>query len=97
MVYLVMTVVWALAAAAVFAYEWQTGDVSWRLFGGPVSSGWIMLLFAVYNAARWYSGRADRAARDAALAARQRQQDEARRREPRGEPDPTFDFTDRKD
>lgn len=93
--YLLLGSLWALGAAGLFVYEWQTGDRRSRFLGSSISSAWIMVLLAAYNFVRWYSAyalRAERAAQQLAYEARLRQ---ARRREPPPEPDPTFDFTDR--
>jgi hypothetical protein len=96
--YLILAAVWLLGAIAVFSYEWRTGDVRWRFLGGSVSSAWVMVVFALYNVAQWWARRAQRAEQEAMRLAYEERLRQARPRErPAAEPDPTFDFTDRKE
>lgn len=80
-------------AVAMLAYDFVTGQVRFPMLGLNVSSGWFLLLLALYNVARWYSHQAS--VREAAA---MRYVDEARlrqaQRRERADPDPTFDFSD---
>lgn len=93
---LILGLLWLLGAVGLFAYEFATGEVKFRIRWLNVSSAWLLLLLAAYNFARWYSARSSRdqdAATDYVARARLHQ---AQRRE-RVDPDPTFDFTDKPD
>jgi hypothetical protein len=93
---LILAIVWLLGAAVVFAYEMQTGDRGLRIRGTDLSMGWLLLVLALYNLARWLSIRSGQSAQRAFrqdLEQRHRAgQLHQRREEP---PDPNFDFTDR--
>jgi hypothetical protein len=89
---------WLLIAAAIFITGLATGKWYLNVHLGdfpPFSSGWLALLLALYNLARWWSIRSyrrQRLAEQDALAKRfHRHRDE--RREPEQPPDPNFNFT----
>jgi hypothetical protein len=84
---------WLIVAAVIFA----TGDPRFVLHLGGVqlSSGWLALVLALYNVARWWSLRSYRRQRQEeqeALARRFRRRDEELPR-PEQPPDPNFNFT----
>jgi hypothetical protein len=83
-------------ALGLFLFLWPVLDAgapaqftSWR----GVSTGWIALLFALFNVVRWWSWRSYRArqqeAREAQAQLRQRSSHVRQTERPR---DPTFDF-----
>lgn len=90
---LIFGLFWLAAAVGLFAYEFTTGRVPYRVVGLNVSVGWFMLLFAAWSFARWYSARAGRAERAALAQMHEARLRNARPRERPEEPDPTFDFT----
>jgi hypothetical protein len=93
---LILGILWLGIAIAIFAHDYSTGEVRWRIVGLNISLGWVVLLLAAYNFVRWYGQRAMREDQEAIrLAHEARHRHVPRReREPR-EPDPTFDFGDK--
>src|SRR5438128_1563391 len=94
---LFLALLWLLGGVVLFAYEWFTGDHRFRLRGFDVSWAWLFLALFLYNMVRWWSSRSQQAGQRAlqlAQAKRQREQILRERREPVGEPDPAFNFTD---
>jgi hypothetical protein len=89
--YPTLTVLWFLGAIGVFAYEFATGTMPFRLLGQNISVGWVLLLLAFYNLARWYSQRTLRQTAQTDDYIHQARLRQAQRRE-RVDPDPTFDF-----
>ena len=92
-----MAAFWLIVAAGLFVWKWRGPDnAAWNLRGTDFSLGWVALLLALYNVARWWSRRSavrrSRSLREAYL---------GRHRSPEGgdpgspvTPDPQFDFTD---
>jgi hypothetical protein len=93
---LVLGILWLLAAVAVLVYELVTGErlYSLRLFGG-ISSGWLLLVLAAYNFARWYSTRMGQADQEALRIIHEARLRQARYHERPHEYDPNLDFTNR--
>jgi hypothetical protein len=93
---LILAILWLLGGIAVLAYEHFTGDVRWRIRGTDLSIGWLLLVLAGYNLARWWSLRSYRVEQQArALQRAQAKFLRAAPRERRDEPpDPNFNFTD---
>ncbi len=93
---LILTVVWLVVGVGILAWQAATGTQAMMIpFGGvSFSGGWVALVLALYNLARWYSRRSYRAAQRQAA-----EEAEARRRERRAEaphePNPNLDFSDR--
>lgn len=92
---LVLACLWLAAGIGVLVYEAVTGKLTYRVLDTNISIGWLILLLALYNLARWWSVRSSEASRRAAWqmeSMRHRSRaDERRRDEP---PDPNFQFTD---
>lgn len=90
---LILGILWLGGAVGLFAYEYFTGVMKYRIRGLDISAAWLLLVLALYNFARWYSYRM--AAKEAEA---MRYVDEARlrqaQRRERSDPDPTFDFSD---
>jgi hypothetical protein len=94
---LLLGILWLVGGVVLLAYERFTGDVRLRIHGMDLSVGWLPLALALYNFARWWSQRSDRAEQRAlqvAAANRYRAVHPARRP---GEPPPPSNpnFTDR--
>jgi uncharacterized membrane protein len=91
---LIFAVGWLVAAAAIFLSRDERLGVH---FGGvPLSSGWVAIVLALYNLARWWSIRSSRRQRQAereALAERMHRRHDEERPEP-VERDPNFNFGD---
>jgi hypothetical protein len=93
-----LAVVWGLIGVVLLIYHGlnphdDRGRI--KLIGGDLSLGWMALLIALYNVARYWSYRAAQAEKRtmAIFQARVRRAAE-RPREPYGDPDPNFIFTD---
>ena len=95
MMNLVLGTLWLGAAIAGLGYELISGDSLMRIRFLNISSGWLLLLLAVWNFARYYSARAGRADREALRIAHEERLRNARYRERPSEPDATFDFSDK--
>ncbi|HXG13369.1 MAG TPA: hypothetical protein VNK04_26665 [Gemmataceae bacterium] len=91
---LYLAVFWlVLGVGLVLFHQMNPDDPTLRLRGTDWSPGWLGIVLAVYNLARWYSLRAS--LRQQALF--QEELRRAREREhhrPPAEPDPNFNFTD---
>jgi hypothetical protein len=92
---LVLGIFWLLGAVGLFAYEYFTGDHRFRFRMLNISNGWLMLVLAAFNFARYYSARAGAADREAMRIVHEARVRRARTHERPTEPDPTFDFTDK--
>jgi hypothetical protein len=89
---LIFAVAWLIVAALIFVLRPE--QLSLRIGGIPFSAGWVALVLALYNMARWWSTRSarrQRAAEREALAQRFRRHRNEERQEP-VEPDPNFNF-----
>ncbi len=91
---LFMALTWGvLGVGLLVAQGWAGVENGYLPLGDArLSIGWLMLLLALYNLARWWGWRLYDARRRAGQALADRRE---RRREPDREPDPTFDFSDR--
>lgn len=93
---LLLGIVTFLGAIAIFVYQAFNDDGRWYILGTRISAGWFLLLLTLYNLARWYSSRAWGSEEESLRIAMEARKRQARDREHgRGEPDPTFDFSDR--
>jgi hypothetical protein len=90
---LIAAILWLTGAVGLFVYEHNTGKMPFKIGGLNVSIGWMGLVLALYNVARWY-GRWSRVEDKSKQYLREARVRQLQRREPT-EPDPTFDFTDR--
>ena len=90
---LVAAIGWLGFGVGLFLYEQTTGAVPFRIRGLDISFGWLMLVLALYNLARWYSQKALVEDKSMQLVREARARQSQRRERP--EPDPTFDFSDR--
>jgi hypothetical protein len=95
MLNLILGILWLGATIALFTHEIMTGEVYFRIRYLNISFGWLLLLLAGWNFARWYSARAWRAEQEAIRIAHEARLRQARHRERPIEPDPTFDFSDK--
>jgi hypothetical protein len=96
---LVLALIWLVGAIVAFAYPYFTGQPVPLIPLGDtrVSIGWLLLALSLYNWVRWWSiraYRADQRAQQLAHASRHRLEHWRERREPSGELDPNFDFSD---
>ncbi len=92
---LVLGILWLAGALAIFGYGFVTGEWPWTIRGLNISAGWLFLLFAAWNFARFYAQRAYQREQESL-----RIQHEARLRSARQgsrprEYDPTFDFSEK--
>jgi hypothetical protein len=89
---LMLAVLWLVVASGLFLWPWLVPNARMPTIGDTgIPVGWLALLLALYNVARWATTRNDR--RQRALAEeRRRAGARAHARWP-GETDPTFDFT----
>jgi hypothetical protein len=93
MLHLFMAALWLIAGAALLA--WQAAHPEARgmtIWGSNVSLGWVALVLALYNLARWWSMRSATnrpVVEQEPLALRRRHETH----EPPQAPDPTFNFT----
>jgi hypothetical protein len=94
---LALAFVWGVGGVVLIVYHSLTDDPRGRiqLVSGNLSLGWAALLISLYNLARYWAYRANQAEKRAMAInqARVRHKHE-RPREPYGEPDPNFNFTD---
>ena len=94
---LIMCAFWLLVAAALLITGYTTGKwyLTVNLGGGPFSGGWLALILALYNLARWWSVRSYRRQRQAEQEAfaQRAQRHRAEGRGPEQPPDPNFNFT----
>ena len=91
---LILALLWLTGAFGVFAYEYHTGSLVFRIRGTNLSIGWLLLALGAYNLARWWSTRsyrADQRELHVAQSNRYRAVHHERREQP---PDPNFNFTD---
>lgn len=80
-----------IGGAGMLLWDWvHPGAPALRIRWTNWSAGWLLLLLALYNLARWWAGRSARHAEQALAQARRPR--EARPR-PAREPDTAFDFT----
>ena len=93
LVNLIAAILWLGCAVGLFAYEYVTGEVRYKIRGLDISIGWLLLVLSFYNVARWY-GRWSRVEDKSKQYLRESRVRQSHRREPT-EPDPTFDFTER--
>ncbi len=95
MLNLVLGFLWLAAGVALFGYEMATGKSVMRIPMLGISNGWLCLLLAGWNFARWYGRRANQAEQHALQIAHEARLRRGRHHERPSEPDPTFDFSDR--
>jgi hypothetical protein len=92
---LILAFVWLAGAAALFIYDYQTGEPHLRIRGTNLSLGWLLLALGLYNLARWVSTRTSQSARRALQDAHAQRHRATQIREHREDPpDPNFNFTD---
>lgn len=92
---LILAFFWMALAIALVIYERTSGDTRFTIRGTNISFTWLLVLLAVYNLFRWWGIRSYQAEQRAlrnAEANRERLRDQ--HREPIGNPDPNFNFTD---
>jgi hypothetical protein len=93
-----LAVLWGLIGVVLLIYHGlnphdDRGRI--KLIGGDLSLGWMALAICLYNVARYWSYRAAQAEKRAMAIMQSRvRQSAARPREPYGDPDPNFMFTD---
>jgi hypothetical protein len=93
---LVLGFAWLIAAVAAFLWPHINPQAHVPvIIGTKISAAWLLLAFAVYDFARWWTLRSRQATQKAIQENLERQEREHRNEPPR-DPDPTFDFT-RKD
>jgi hypothetical protein len=85
---------WLIGAIGFFAYEAITGEPRYRIRGLNISSGWFLLLLAVWNFARWYSSITTKNSKSLDIVRQARLREQRRYSMPE-QPDPTFDFSDK--
>ena len=94
---LVLAVIWGLGGVVLIVYHALTDDPRGRikLIGGDLSLGWAALVISLYNVARYFAFRAGQAEKRATAEYEERiRRRHEHPREPYGEPDPNFRFTD---
>ncbi len=99
MVNLFMAVLWLILAGAAFVWQYlHPGDRAFTLFGSGNSFGWLGIVLALYNLARWWSSRASARSRKAMDDTWERRQRTRERdsSQPAQARDPSFDFRDEK-
>ena len=91
---LFMGAFWLLLGGALVVYTWVDPIGAPRVWDTNISIGWVGIVLALYNFARWWSSRSLARDQRAMLEARMRRElAECRDHpEPEREPDPTFDF-----
>jgi hypothetical protein len=93
---LIMCVLWLLVGAALLITGYTTGRwyLTVNLGGGSFSGGWLALILALYNLARWWSVRSYRRQRqtEQQAFAQRLKRHRAETRGPEQPPDPNFDF-----
>ncbi len=52
---LVLALVWLAAGIAALAYDYLGPGLGLRIIGTNLSIGWLLLVMALYNLARWWS------------------------------------------
>jgi hypothetical protein len=87
---LFLALLWLVAAVVILGMDYVGHGSGLRVRGTNWSLGWLLLVMAVYNLARWRSLRSYHAAARAAQATRPYRRPPRRTEEP---PDPNFDFT----
>jgi hypothetical protein len=92
--HLIFAFFWLLVGVGILL--WPNSPFVFNFAGVQFSGGWIAIIFALYNVARWWSIRSYRQARQAAAEAEaereRRHRDEARGEQPQ-QLDPNFNFT----
>src|SRR5262245_37088528 len=96
----IMAVAWLVLGGVILVWQAVTGteDLYMRFGGVSFSGGWVALVLALYNLARWWGRRSYRQAqREAERQAEERRQAhrETERAERQEAPNPDFDFSDR--
>jgi hypothetical protein len=92
---MILAIFWLLIAGALFVWKWRGPDnPALNLRGTGISLGWLALVLALYNVARWWSRRSA-VTQDRTLwqARRDRHNSPANRDPGPTPPDPQFDFT----
>jgi hypothetical protein len=92
---LIMAAFWFLLAAALLGWQWlHPEDGQWTIRGTNISFGWLAVILALYNIARWWSRRSANVNEGAWKTAWSERRHHSVREEPRREtrPDPNFDF-----
>ncbi len=96
MINLILAIFWFGIGAALLGSRWLFPDQQGLLpHGAGDSAGWLAVVMGVYNVARWWLRRPNRSRpRSTVEELRQRLHSRRSSREPAGEPDPNFIFTD---
>lgn len=92
---LVFGTLWLAAAGGIFGYGFVTGQWPFLIRGLNISAGWLCLLLAAYNFARFYAARANRAEQESQRVLHEARLRQARHHERPFEYDPNFDFSDK--
>jgi len=93
---LIAAILWFVAGVVLMTFQARYPDNRWftiNLGEYGLSSGWLALLLAMYNVARWYSTRAAAQQRRLEAAARPVHRPEERVPPAGQAPDPNFDFS----
>jgi hypothetical protein len=94
MVNLFLAVLWLVLSSVFFAWEWtQPNSHAPRIWGSNVSVGWIAVVLAVYNLARWWSSQSFARRSGAAEDSKWRLEDHRKIEEAKAV-DPNLSFTD---
>src|SRR5437879_6168784 len=93
--HLILGLLW-LGLGLALLFPEVTGLETRKLHVGNVqsSAGWLVLVMAVYNFARWYGVYSARSVREADSQVKARMQRSRREEPPPRDPDPNFDFRD---
>jgi hypothetical protein len=90
---LIMGVLWLLLGGALLVFSWTDPVRAPRLWETNISIGWVGIVLALYNFARWWNRRSYvRQQQQLAELSRRREQRPSDQRTEE-ERDPTFDFT----
>ena len=90
---LFMGAFWLLLGGALVVYTWVDPVRAPRVWDTNISIGWVGIVLALYNFARWWSSRSYlKQQREILEASRRREQENPHRRKEEVR-DPTFDFT----
>jgi hypothetical protein len=93
--HLAMGIFWLVGGIGLISWEIYTGSSRLYIRGTEISASWMLPLLALYNFARWWSGRAYQASQQRIAAERATRMREVRYRERPEQPDPNFDFSDK--
>jgi hypothetical protein len=92
--HLIFAFFWLLVGVGLLL--WPNSPFVFKFGDVQFSGGWIAIIFALYNVARWWNIRSYRQARQAAAEAEAERERRHREEERRGQPeqlDPNFKFT----